>query len=44
VALTDEAALAFALSAAKRFGVGQSKTVAFDPAKAKKDVAKKEKV
>jgi CRISPR-associated protein Csb1 len=43
VALTEEAALEFALAAAKRFGVGPSKTVAFDPAKAKKDVAKKDK-
>jgi CRISPR-associated protein Csb1 len=43
VALTEEAALEFALAAAKHFGVGPSKTVAFDPAKAKKDVAKKDK-
>jgi CRISPR-associated protein Csb1 len=42
VALTDEAALSFARVAAQRFGVGPSKTVNFDKAKAKKDVAKKE--
>jgi CRISPR-associated protein Csb1 len=43
VALTEEIALAFARSAARRFGVGPSKTVSFDTAKAKKDVTKKEK-
>ena len=41
--LTGDVALAFARAAAERFGVGPSMSVAFDPAKAKKDVAKKDK-
>ncbi|MBA3810323.1 MAG: type I-U CRISPR-associated protein Cas7 [Caulobacteraceae bacterium] len=43
VALTPESALAFAQTAASRFGVGPSKTVQFDPRKAKDDVKKKDK-
>jgi CRISPR-associated protein Csb1 len=43
IALDEAVALDFATSAAERFGVGASKTVSFDPAKAKKDLAKKEK-
>lgn len=41
--LGHDAALAFAQEAAKVFGVGPSQTVAFDKAKAAKDLAKKEK-
>lgn len=44
VALTEATALSFAQSAAKRFGVGPSKTVQFDPKKAREDVKKKDKV
>src|SRR5665213_85678 len=41
--LTAEAALTFARGAAGRFGVGASRTVRFDPKKAKDDVKKKDK-
>jgi CRISPR-associated protein Csb1 len=43
LALTEDIATGFAHKAAERFGVGPSKTVAFDKGKAKKDVVKKEK-
>jgi len=41
--LTPDAALTFARGAAGRFGVGASRTVRFDPKKAKEDVKKKDK-
>ena len=43
IALTADAALEFAKEAAARFGVGPSKSVRFDPKKAKDDVKKKDK-
>ena len=43
VALTPDAALDFARAAAQRFGVGASRTVSFEPKKAKNDVKKKDK-
>ncbi len=43
VALTEDAAVAYARTAAARFGVGESRSVAFDPKKAKEDVRKKDK-
>ncbi len=43
IALTPDAVLEFARAAAARFGVGPSRTVRFDPKKAKDDVKKKDK-
>ena len=43
IALTPDAALDFARGAAARFGVGPSRTVRFEPRKAKDDVKKKDK-
>lgn len=43
IALTEEASVAFARAAAQKFGVGASKTVAFETKKAKEDVKKKDK-
>jgi CRISPR-associated protein Csb1 len=40
--ITHDAALAFATVAAKTFGVGESRTVAFEKAKAKADVKRKD--
>jgi len=42
LALSPEAAVAFARAAATRFGVGTSRTVRFDAEKAKKDVKRKD--
>ena len=41
VALTSEAALSYASHAAERFGVGESRSVTFDKARAKQDTKKK---